>query len=78
MKDLYNIDDWQDITQYQKIGEILMQCGAMNLKHLDIALNIQKLGKEPIGEILVKMHIIAKEQLDAALVLQKQINSKFA
>ena len=77
MKDLYNINDWQDITTRQMIGEILMQSGIMNLKHLDVALHIQKIAYKPIGEILVEMKIITQEQLDAALDLQAKINARF-
>ena len=77
MKDLYNINDWKDITVRQKIGEILMQSGFMNLKHLDMALQLQKIEYRPIGEILVDMKIITREQLDAALDLQTKINAQF-
>ena len=77
MKNIYDINDWMDITQTQMIGEILMQAGIMNLKHLDMALNIQKIKKMPIGEILVEMKVLSREQLTIALDLQKQINSRF-
>ncbi len=77
MKNLYDINDWKDITVRQKIGEILMQSGYMNLKHLDMALQIQRIEYKPIGEILVDMKIITSDQLNAALDLQNKINARF-
>ncbi len=77
MKNLYDINDWVDITERQKIGEILMQAGCMNLKQLDMALNVQKFEQNHIGEILLTMKVITREQLDTALNLQAKINSRF-
>ncbi len=77
MKNLYKDSDWIDINERQKIGEILMQAGCMELKHLAAALEIQKFQKLHIGEILVSLKIITADQLGAALELQKKINAKF-
>ena len=77
MKNIYDINDWMDITQTQMIGEILMQAGIMSLKHLDTALSIQKIKKIPIGEILVEMKVLSHEQLAVALDLQQKINDRF-
>jgi len=76
MKNLYDKEDWLDITEPQKIGEILMQAGCMNLKHLDMALEMQKLKKDHIGEILIAMGILTRAQVDAALLRQAEINGK--
>ena len=77
MKNLYDANDWTDIAHPQKIGEILMQAGLMNLVQLDMALNVQKIRYSPIGEILVQMRVITAEQLNSALELQQKINEKF-
>ena len=77
MKSLYDEKQWNDIIERQKIGEILMQAGCMNLKHLSAALEIQHFQKLPIGEILVGMKVITQTQLNAALDLQKIINARF-
>lgn len=74
MKSLYNIKDWLDITEHQKLGEILMQCGKLNLSDLGTALDIQKFDKIQLGDILIRMNVISKEELDTALKLQKQID----
>lgn len=74
MKNLYDLNDWLDIQQHQKIGEILMQSGKLNLKDLGIALDIQKFEEIPLGNILLNMKVIYKEELESALKLQEQID----
>ena len=76
MKNLYDKNDWLDITECQKIGEILMQAGCMNLKHLDMALEVQKFKKDHIGEILVAMGVLTRAQVDAALERQAEIKCR--
>lgn len=74
MKDLYNINDWTDITEYQKLGEILLASGKINLIQLGMALDIQKFQKNPLGQILIEMKVIDQKTLDAALDLQQEID----
>lgn len=78
MKSLYNINDWLDITEHQKIGEILMQCGKLNLKDLGIALDIQVFEKMQLGDILLNMKVISPQDLLDVLKLQKQIDEMLA
>lgn len=75
MKDLYNIADWTDIQEHQKIGEILMQSGKIDLNDIGTALDIQNFEKIMFGDILIKIQVISKEDLDIALKLQKQIDT---
>ena len=74
MKDLYNINDWTDVTEYQKLGEILLASGKTNLIQLGMALDIQKFQKNPLGQILIEMKVIDQKTLDAALDLQQEID----
>ena len=74
MKDLNNLNDWLDIQEHQKIGEILMQCGKLSLQNLGIALDIQKIKNIQIGDILVNIKVITTDELEKALVLQKEID----
>lgn len=74
MKSLNNINDWLDITEHQKIGEILMQCGKLNLKDLGIALDIQVFEKMQLGDILLNMKVISPQDLLDVLRIQKQID----
>lgn len=74
MKNLYDINDWTDIQEHQKIGEILMQCGKLSLENLGIALDIQKFENIPLGEILKRMKVITEEELSKALDLQVKID----
>ena len=76
-KDLCNINDWNDIVEKQKIGEILIQSGLIDLVKLSMALDIQKFQKIPIGEIFVSMNVMTSEQLQQALELQSTINARF-
>ncbi len=73
MKNLYDENAWSDITQCQRIGEILIESGKITLKHLSLALGAQKFQKLPLGEIFVAMKAITKEDLEQALHIQKLI-----
>lgn len=74
MKNLSDIKDWLDIQEHQKIGEILMQSGKLNLVHLGMALDVQRFEAMPLGEILLNMKIISQEELSIALDLQNKID----
>ena len=74
MKSLSNISDWLDIQEHQKIGEILMQCGKLNLIHLGMAFDVQKFEDMQLGEILSNMKVITKKELVLALGLQERID----
>lgn len=74
MKNLDNVKDWLDITEHQKLGEILMQSGKLNLTDLGTALDIQKFEKMQLGDILINMKVISQDELKKALDLQKQID----
>lgn len=75
MKDLNNINDWKDITEHQKLGEIFMQAGKLNLIQLGMALDVQKFQPLPLGEVLLNMKVITQDELDRALELQEQIDN---
>lgn len=77
MKDLYDINDWLNINEHQRLGEILMQSGKINLIHLGMALDIQKFENIQLGEILLNMKVVSREDIEQALILQgKLISSK--
>lgn len=78
MKNLDNINDWLDVTEHQKIGEIFMQCGMLTLDNLGTALDIQNFEKMQLGDILINMKVITEDELKKALKLQKQIDETFA
>lgn len=73
MKNLYDEKAWSDISVCQRIGEILIESGKINLKHLSLALGAQKFQKLPLGEIFVAMNAITREDLQQALHIQKCI-----
>lgn len=75
MKNLYNIDEWTDVS-CRRLGEILLEAGKINLFHLSMVLDVQKFKKMPMGEILLAMKIINKEDLDQALYVQKVIKKR--
>lgn len=74
MKNLYDSKDWSDIQVHQKIGEILMQSGKLDLVKLGIALDIQKFKDLQLGEILVGMKEINNTDINQALIVQKEID----
>ena len=74
MKNLNELNDWLDIQEHQKIGEILMQCGKLDLVHLGMALDIQKFESIQLGEILLTMKVVSQEEITQALWLQEKID----
>lgn len=78
MKNLYDINDWSDIQDHLKLGEILMQSGKLSLEDLGLALDVQNFDKAQIGaklgDILLNMKVISKDDLEDALRLQRQID----
>ncbi len=75
MKNLYNIDDWTDVSCY-RLGEILLEAGKINLFHLSMVLDIQRFKKMPMGEIFLAMKVISKKDLEQALTVQKSIQKR--
>ncbi len=75
MKNLYDIDDWSDVS-FLRLGEILIESGKINLVHLSMVLDIQRYRKMPMGEILISMKVITKKDLTQALHIQKYIQKR--
>ena len=78
IKDLYKYDDWNDVTEHQKIGEILITSGLVNLIHLSMALDAQKFQKVPLGVLFVVLKIISKNDLAQALLVQRYIDDRIS
>lgn len=76
MRDLYEIKDWDSVSDNLKIGEILIEAGKINLIHLSMALDAQKFQKMPLGELFIKMNAISREDLIQALNIQKIIKER--
>ncbi|MBQ2644165.1 hypothetical protein IJG14_01155 [bacterium] len=77
-KNLYELSGWNDIEEHQKIGEILISSGKINLIHLSMALDAQRFQKLPLGVIFVMMKTITKEDLKQSLIVQKYIDDRIA
>ena len=76
MKNLFNPQDWSDVTNHLMLGEILIESGKLNLIQLGMALDIQRFSDMKIGEIIREMNIIKEEDLRQALILQKEIDKR--
>lgn len=75
-KDLYKLNDWNDISEHQKIGEILLSADKINLLHLSMALDAQRIQRLPLGVIFVLMKVISKKDLEQALIIQRYIDKR--
>ena len=75
MKNLYNVDDWNDVS-CRRLGEILLEAGKVNLFHLSMVLDVQRFQKMPMGEIFLAMKVISKKDLNQALKIQKIIQKR--
>lgn len=76
VKDLYNYSDWDDVTEHQKIGEILISAGKISLIHLQMALDAQRFQKLPLGVLFILLKAITKEDLERALLTQRYIDNR--
>lgn len=63
----------------QRVGQMLVACGALTEKELDDALNvqaaaasIQPTSSKPLGAVLVEQKVVHKEVVDAALMKQQR------
>lgn len=62
-----------NINDYKKLGEILIEQGKINVIQLSMALDIQKFHKMNLGQILLEMKAINSKDLEQALkILQKR------
>lgn len=77
-KELYKFEDWNDVSEHQKIGEILISCGKINLLHLSMALDAQRFQKVPLGVLFVVLKIITKDELAQALLVQRYIDDRIS
>jgi hypothetical protein len=69
-----NLETWKTLTDYPRLGEILLQHRKITFKQLGMAIEEQKKQNLPIGEILVNMNIINKDELIEVLELQSNID----
>lgn len=76
IKDLYKFEDWNDISEHLKIGEILISCKKINLLHLSMALDAQRFQRVPLGVLFVVLKIITKDELAQALLVQRYIDDR--
>lgn len=74
MKNLNNINDWTDVTEHQRLGEILLASRKINLIQLGMALDVQKFQKMQLGQVLIDMKVIDNKILYLALELQNEID----
>jgi len=74
MKNLYDINDWTNIKEHQKLGEILIASGKINLIQLSMAIDMQRFKNIKIGTILQEMHILTQNDLNEALKIQMSID----
>ena len=63
---------------YQKIGEILLSAGKINLIHLSMALDAQRFQKMPLGVMFILFKVITKDDLEQALLAQRYIDDRIA
>lgn len=75
MKNLYNIDEWTDVSCL-RLGEILLEAGKINLFHISMVLDIQRFKKMPVGEIFLAMNVISENDLRQALLVQETIQKR--
>ena len=78
VKELYNFEDWNDVSEHQRIGEVLMSSGKINLIHLSMALDAQKFQRVPLGVLFVVLKIISKDDLAQALLIQRYIDDRIS
>lgn len=69
-----NIEFWEEMSKYPRLGEILLQRKKINITQLVEALDMQNNESIPIGEALIRLGFISKEELLEELELQSNIS----
>ena len=59
-----------DFMKYMRLGDLLMNAGAISSEQLEHALRLQKETKDRLGDVLIKNEIISEKQLIDALQMQ--------
>lgn len=75
-RNIHDINDWMDITECLRIGEILLMSGKVTERALEVALDLQRTRSEYVGQILLSLNAVSKEDLEAGLALQEKINPR--
>lgn len=71
-----NEEKWQRLSQYERLGEVLLKRRALKLSTLTLAMEEQKKHPEKhLGQVLVETGAITKKDLDDALEWQKTQSS---
>lgn len=68
-----SLDDeqkWDILTRPEKLGEILLKHGKINLKQLEDLINEREKSGIPFGELILSKGIMTREDLMEALDLQ--------
>ena len=60
------------MAKYRRLGELLIDAGAITNDQLEQALAIQKETKERLGEALINHGFMSEDQLIDALTMQEQ------
>lgn len=72
-----NEEKWKRLSQYERLGELLLKRRALKLSALTLAMEEQKKTPEKhLGQVLVETGAITKKDLDDALEWQKNQSEK--
>ena len=71
-------EKWKLLARHERLGEILLKLGKLNLKQLDDLMKEQVGSDEQLGELIVKKGLMSKEELHQAFELQTKSDKEFA
>ena len=70
-------EKWNLLARHERLGEILLKLGKINLKQLDELMHEQVNSDKQLGELIVAKGIMTKAEIEAALKLQEKAEEEF-
>jgi hypothetical protein len=65
-------EKWQALTRHEKLGEVLLKLGKLNLTQLQALIDEHADSDQHLGELIVSKGLMSKQEILQALELQHQ------
>ncbi len=70
-------EKWNLLARHERLGEILLKLGKINLKQLDELMQEKINSDKQFGELIVAKGIMSKAEIESALKLQEKAEEEF-
>jgi len=70
-------EKWNMLARHERLGEILLKLGKLNLKQLDELMHEKVNSDKQLGELIVAKGIMSKSEIETALKFQERAEEEF-